>query len=184
MALRVKSHWHNEDSERSMQEIGGAIAFNAWRLALETTKSLNTEQFIFENDQQRLDVISEYLIFIIQLTDRLTHKMVNEEQRQALIGAIVLKSSEHLQDNSQDAFGEGDYQSPFVALFNHRGGEYAEFKLTSEGPSYPFIRHLGFCVQQIMNVADENRWVIDQVMDIDAPKIYRQIRTIIYNLFD
>ncbi len=184
MALRIKSHWHNEDANRSMEEIGGALAFNTWRLALETTKSLNTQHFIFENDQQRLDTIAEYLFFLIQITDHFCHKILDDEQRQALITALVLKSADHLQDNSQDAFGEGDYKTPFITLFNQRGAEYADFKLTSEGPSYPFIRHLGFCVQQVMGVADENRWVIDQVMDIDAPKMYKQLRSIIYNLLD
>lgn len=184
MALRIKSHWHDEDSDRSMTEIGGAIAFNVWRLAVDKAMTLNSEHFIYHSDEQRLSVIAEYLIFLIQITDRLTHKMLEAEQRQELITALVLKVSEHLQDNSQDMCGAGDYQTPFIALFNQRGAEYAEFKLTADGPSYPFLRHLGFCIQEVMGLDENNRWVIDQVMDVDAGQLYKQIRSIIYNLFD
>ncbi len=30
----------------------------------------------------------------------------------------------------------------------------------------------------------ENRWVIDQVMDVDGPEVYKQLTRAIRNLFD
>jgi hypothetical protein len=67
---------------------------------------------------------------------------------------------------------------------NQRGGEYAELNYGADGPSYPFMRHLGYEIQQIMGESQENRWVIDQVMDRDGPDIDREIRRAIDNLFE
>jgi hypothetical protein len=67
---------------------------------------------------------------------------------------------------------------------NRRGAEYAEFNYTKDGPSYPFMRHLGYEIQQIMGESQENRWVIDQVMDRDGVEIDREIRRAVGNLFE
>jgi hypothetical protein len=34
-----------------------------------------------------------------------------------------------------------------------------------------------------MGASQENRWVIDQVMDMDAPDLYKQLKRIVRNLF-
>jgi hypothetical protein len=88
----------------------------------------------------------------------------------------------HLQDNKRDIFGDGDYVQPFIHKINQRGGEYAEFSLQNDGPSYPFMRHLGYEIQQIMGDSQENRWVIDQVMDKDGFEVYKQIARVISGL--
>ena len=80
--------------------------------------------------------------------------------------------------------GPGDYVQPFVELMNQRGMEYADFNYTEDGPSYPFMRHLGYEIQQIMGSEQENRWVIDQVMDKDGYEVYQQLNRVIDGLFD
>jgi len=67
-----------------------------------------------------------------------------------------------------------DYVKPFIAKINQRGAEYAELAYHDDGPSYPFMRHLGYEIQQIMGESQENRWVIDQVMDKDGVEIDRE----------
>ena len=73
MALRIKSHWHG-DSDRSLSEIASALAFIGWRLAHTKTINLHGENFVFDNDRQRMDVIIEYVIFELQIVDRLAHQ--------------------------------------------------------------------------------------------------------------
>jgi hypothetical protein len=46
------------------------------------------------------------------------------------------------------------------------------------------MRHLGYEIQQIMGESQENRWVIDQVMDRDGVEIDREIRRAVSNLFE
>jgi hypothetical protein len=45
--------------------------------------------------------------------------------------------------------------------------------MAEDGPSYAFLRHLGFEIQCLMGESQENRWVIDQVMDKDGFEAYK-----------
>ena len=71
MALRIRTHWHDDDAERSIEEIASAIAFNAWRIAKNMAINLHGEDFVYDNDEQRFGVIVEYLLFQLALTDRI-----------------------------------------------------------------------------------------------------------------
>jgi hypothetical protein len=182
MALRIKSHWHNEDAERSLDDIAGAIAFIAWRIAKDKAINLHGERFIYENDRQRVAVIAEYLYFQVQILDRMAHPLLTDDDRRALIVQLALKLATHVQDNSLDLFGPGDYGRPFIEGLNRRSSEYAELNCTYEGPSYPFLRHLGYQIQCLMGEQEENRWVIDQVMDKDGGEIYKQMSRAFHEL--
>ncbi len=185
MAIRIKSQWHDENSSRTADELGGAIAFIAWRLALDKAITLHGKHFVYEDDRQRLAVIAEYLCFEAQISDRLIHTMTDNEARREIITALVMKLAEHYRDNAIDLLGPGDHAEQFIARYNQRSEEYAEFNFDRDGPSYSFVRHLGFEIQQIMGSdAHDNRWVIDQVMDVDAPEVYKQLTRAIRNLFD
>jgi hypothetical protein len=174
LAIRIKSHWWNDDNDRSLAEIGSALAFIAWRVAVDKAINLHCERFVYKDDEQRLRVIQEYLVFLIQIADRLAFGRFAEDERRALITSFAKKCIEHLQDNSADLLGPGDYGQAFVERLNARSGEYAEFELNNEGPSYAFLRHLGFEIQTLMGQQEENRWVIDQVMDKDGWDAYKR----------
>jgi hypothetical protein len=184
VAIRIKSRWWNDEAERSLPEIASALAFIAWRAAMEKAINLHCERFLYETDSQRLAVIQEYLVFLIQIADRLAHGILGDEDRRTLITTLARKVIEHVQDNSQDLLGPGDYGRPFIDLLNARSDEYAELKVTDDGPSYPFLRHLGYEIQCIMGEKEENRWVIDQVMDKDGWDAYRQFARAFQNLFE
>ncbi|MDJ0806333.1 MAG: hypothetical protein QNJ78_05815 [Gammaproteobacteria bacterium] len=184
MAIRIKSHWHDEDSDRSPKEIGGALAFIAWKIALDKAITLHGKNFVYANDRQRLGVIAEYLAFEVQIVDRTIHGMLDNAARVDLITALVMRLAEHFEDNALELLGPGEHANQFISLFNERSGDYAEFNFTEEGPSYPFFRHLGFEIQQIMGAEQENRWVIDQVMDVDGPEVYKQLARAVRNLLD
>lgn len=175
MALRLKSQWHNDDIDRPLNEVAGALAFNIWRIALDKAISLHCQRFLYQSDAQRLAVIQEYLCFLIHLSDRLAHQRLGDEDRRTLIVGLAKRLAEHLQDNSLDLLGPGDYAGPFFTLLNERTAEYGALRITDEGPSYPFLRHLGYSIQCLMGEGEENRWVIDQVMDRDGWEAYRQL---------
>lgn len=186
MALRIKSHWHNEESDRSLEDIGSALAFNAWRVAKETAINLHGEDFVYDNDQQRMTVIGEYLIFQVQVVDRMTHSIIQleHEDRRSLIVSFVKNLAKHMQDNCEDIFGPGDYGSSFIDRINNRAGEYANYNFTDEGPSYPFYRHLGHEIQLIMGQEGDNRWVINQVMDKDGPDLAKKMMRTVVDLME
>ena len=183
MALRIKSHWHGE-GKRSNEEMAGAIAFISWRIAMDKAINLHGEDFVYESDEQRMAVIREYLYFQLQSADRMVFGILDDSERRDLIVKLALKLAEHVQDNSTDLFGAGDYGKPFIETVNQRGAEYAELSFGDDGPSYPFMRHLGYQIQGIMGDREQNRWVIDQVMDQDGPDVYKQLSRALRNLMD
>ncbi|WP_456414018.1 hypothetical protein [Thiolapillus sp.] len=185
LPLRIKSRW-NKDGDHSLDEIAGALAFISWRLAQSKAINLHGEDFVYEDDVQRMAVIAEYLIFQLQIIDRLALQELElgDDARQQLVIAVAKKQADIIQDNSMDLFGEGDYVQPFLALINQRASEYAAYRYTEDGPSYPFLRHLGYEIQQIMGESQENRWVIDQVMDRDGPEVDRKIAPAMRDLFE
>jgi hypothetical protein len=186
VALRIKSRWHDDEAQRSLEEIAGALAFISWRIAKDKAINLHGQDFVYEDDGQRFAVIVEYLIFQLQIIDRLAliQLELDDEDRRRLVVTVARHLAGHLHDNSVDIFGAGDYVGPFVQKLNERSAEYAEFNYTDDGPSYPFMRHLGYEIQQIMGESQENRWVIDQVMDKDGIEIDREIRRAVSNLFE
>lgn len=184
MALRIKSRWHDDGTARSLEEIAGALAFIAWRLALDKAITLHGENFVYESDRQRLDVIQEYLYFEIQVIDRIAHEMLDQAQRRTLITNLALRLAGHMQENAEEMLGPADYGKPFIQGLNERGADYAEFGFTEDGPSYPFLRHLGYEVQGIMGDRGENRWVIDQVMDRDGPEVANRLRRATLDLLE
>jgi hypothetical protein len=184
MALRIKSHWHDDDGERSAADIASAVAFIAWRIAKDKAINLHGERFVYRGDEQRLAVIREYLYFQVQIVDRMVHGMLDEKARRALIVQLALKLAGHMQENSADILGPGDYGRPFIDGLNARAAEYSELSFGDEGPSYPFLRHLGHEIQLIMGKDQENRWVIDQVMDKDGWEVYKQLSRALRDLLE
>lgn len=198
MAIRIKSHWSHPGTARTLPEIAGALAFIAWRIAVDQAINLHCERFLYRDDAQRLAVIREYLIFLIQIADRLAYArrttgpgewtgdgatQAADAERDTLITALARKVVEHLQDNSQDLQGPGDYGPPFIDLLNQRASEYAELPCDPTGPSYVFLRHLGYEIQCLMGTDRDNRWVIDQVMDRDGPTAYQSFANAFRDLF-
>jgi hypothetical protein len=184
MALRIKSHWHQDDADRSLTDIAGAIAFIAWRIAKDKAINLHGERFVYGGDEQRLAVIREYLYFQVQVVDRMAHAMLDDRDRRTLIVTLARKLAGHMQENSQDLLGRGDYGTPFIEGLNARGAEYSTVGFTDEGPSYPFLRLLGHEIQSVMGEDEQNRWVIDQVMDKDGWDVYKQLSRAVRDLFE
>ena len=184
--LRTK-WWGGKDKTRTANEQGGAMAFIAWRVAHEAAINLHGEDFVYRDDIQRLDVIAEFLALIVHLVDRISYEQIPEEVRNEFINALGSKLAEYMEDNRLDWQEPGDYRTPFVNLLNLRFGEYADegFDLES-GPKYSMYRHAGHSVQSCMadEKEHENRWVIDQVMDVEGPEIYQKIDGAMQNLLE
>jgi hypothetical protein len=119
------------------------------------------------------------------MADRVAYDLFDtDEERQEFIVALASSCAEHVQDNAQDFLGKGDYKTGFINTLNQRSNEYAEYKFTEDGPSYSFTRHLGAMIQKVMGDEEVNKWVINQVMEIDAPDIYKIIKKSMINLLD
>ena len=69
--------------------------------------------------------------------------------------------------------GTGDHVSGFLDLANRRSGEYGGCTWCGE-PGHAMCRSLGAHIQHVMGSDQTNKWVMDQVTDIDAPELHRR----------
>lgn len=188
MALRIKSKWHhsnrNEPAVRELTENAGALAFILWRLALDKAKNLHGEDYIYRTDGQRIAVICEFLAYGIQLADRIAHRNeLSTDARNLFINNLARRIADHVQDNAADLFGPRDYRTGFIETLNERSNDYAEFEYSRAGPSYSLARYLGSKAQEIMGGGQTNKWVINQVMEIDALDIAEKVEKAMDDLF-
>jgi len=190
---RIKDRWHNSTPEDSSREVlsektladqASALGFIQWRTALNSAINLHAEDFRYDDDEQRVGVITEYVAFQIQLVDRLSAGFLSDAERATLISELCAKQAEQVQDNLTDIAGPGNYRKPFIALLNQRFEEYSEFGYVDDRPGYEAMRFLGHLVLNILGEDQTNRWVIDQVMEIDGLEIVDQNIKSFNRLFD
>ncbi len=177
--MRIPHQWHKEH-EREMRQVAQSLAFNSWKITRKVLKSMQDEKFRFTSYKQGLEVTAEFLIFLTQVTDRLVYDSMENETRAEFIGAMAGRVVEMLLDNYQDLPPEDqaheDYRAVLVAQYNQCANDYAGFSYGSDGPSYHFLRYLGERVGKIMGDDQENRWAIDQVMEIEAPQTIDELK--------
>lgn len=173
--MRIKSKWHKKGKPKSLEEMAGVVGFIAWRAAQERADKMYSAGFNFASQPQLLAVVGEYAIFLLQLTDRLVYGRLAEEQRQRFVGAMAQHLITTMVDNLTEDFGPGDYRSGFVEKVNDRLGTYAEFDFRDGQSSYPALRFLAQNIDEIIG-GKENKWVVEQVVDIEAPEAMKNLK--------
>jgi hypothetical protein len=173
----VKTRWRKK-GPRTIEERAGVIGANVWKIALEVFKHMEKEGFRFGSDRLTTEVLSEFIAFLVQLADRAVYGRLAEEERAALIGAVVRHLAATMENNQQDLFGPGEYRKAFIDLLNARFGEYAGFEYRDGEPGYPCLRYFAGKVADAMAPGD-NKWVVEQMMDIEAPEMVRLVRKLV-----
>jgi hypothetical protein len=179
--VRVKSKWNVRDRARSLSETAGALAFILWRIAQQGTLNLENEGFQTDTNAQRLDIITEFLAFLVHIVDRMTAEQFTLAQRQEFISGLALHLADTMQENRTDAQGKGDYRQALIDRLNERAGDYAEFAFTDNEPGFAFRRYFGENVRAVMGARD-NKWITDQVMDIEVPEAMKPLRKALRDL--
>jgi hypothetical protein len=182
--VRVKSKWSKKDKTHSVEEIGGALAFIAWRIGQNILLALENNDYQTDTQLQRLNIIEELLAFTIHIIDRMTIEKFTDEDRQRFMTELVMKTAKHMEDNKRDIIGPGDYKQSFIDLVNTRMGDYADFNYDSagDGPSFPMRRFFGDRVA--VQMGEKNRkWVADQMIEVEVPEILEALHKAVPNLF-
>lgn len=184
MRMRISSKWRRDRGRPvSVEENAVALAYIIWQIALTAAKNLHAEDFVYETDDQRIAVITEYLAFLVHVSDRLAYLDMEDTVREGFISILAREVARHLQRNQSEIIGPGDYRSAFIALLNERMAEYAATAFRDNRPGFECLRCLGARVLAIMGNTQVNRWVIDQVMEIDAPAAVDHLQQAMDNLF-
>ncbi len=185
MAIRMKTKWHRSKrsqrnmegsrKERSMTDLAGIIAFNIWKLTREMYTSMEKEGFHFGEDEQVINMFIEIIAFMIQVGDRTVYGKLTEEERAEFVSAMALDLTDMIETNKRELLGEGEYRAGIVQKLNARFADYSECPYDTDGPSYEFRRLLGHSISQVMAETD-NKWVLEQIMDIEVPKALKNLQ--------
>lgn len=168
--IRVKSHWFKGGRGRTPQELAGAAAIIIWRIALNALKNMRNADFSIAADAQFFTFLAEFLIFLIQLADRIAYRHLNAEERAIFTTALANRVGEHLSENQSELLGgaASAIKADFIALLNLRAEDYAHYEYEKDSGGFSFIRCLGNNMQPVVDERDKS-WVMDQIMAIEAP---------------
>jgi hypothetical protein len=174
MAIRLKSQWFKTDTPKSPQQAAGAMAFIVWRVAHNTLTQMRSAQFDIDIGPMYFDFLREWLVFLVQVTDRMAHARLAGDERVAFTTALVQRVADHLADNENNLLGpppagQDSYQGRFIDLCNELSTHYADFGHGAQGPDFAFMRYLGSRIEALMPPKDR-AWALDQVMSIEAPE--------------
>ncbi len=173
----VKTRWRDK-GPRTLADRAGVIGANIWKIALEIFKHMEKEGFRFGSDRLVTDVLAEFIAFLVQLVDRAVYGKLSEADRATLIGEVARHLAATMENNQHDLFGPGEYRGPFIALLNARFDEYANFTFHDGEPTSPCLLFFAAKVADVMASGD-NKWVVEQVMEIEAPEMVLLARKLV-----
>ncbi len=184
MAIRLKTKWHrSKRSERNskgsakaktLTDLSSVIGINIWKLAKEAFTHMEKEGYRFKEDQQSMDVLFEFMVYQLQIVDRLIYGKISEEERASFVNALAKDLLNTIDINQIELFGPGEYIAPYIERMNDRLSNYADCEFNDNKPSYDFTRYLAQCIAGHMKISDD-KWVVEQVIDIEAPTIIEKI---------
>ena len=183
--IRVKSSWYKGDRKKTPQEIAGAFAYIIWRISDNTLKNVRKADFDIAIGEQYFAFLSEFLIFLVMVADRVVFTQLDEQGRFEFTSALANRVAEHQAENQHEWLGKPvkEYKDVFVDRLNQRAGEYADFHYTGVDTSFSFILHLGQCMREVMDEKDKT-WVVDQIMAIEVPEAISMLDKAMQGLFD
>jgi len=186
MKIRVKNKWNDKDKVRTPEDTGSVLSFNFWKVASGNVMHLENEGFQTDTHFQRLDVIAEFTAFFVHVVDRvISTKEYSPEDRHALINAMALNLAKTMHDNRRDVSNDKttDFRAEYIALMNERMAEYSNFTFDENSqPGFQVRRCVGEHVRDVMGEKD-NKWIPDQVMDIEIPDAMKMFKQVTRGMF-
>ena len=179
---RLNTNWNQSQRVRGFRDTGSALALNMWKLASEALLHIENEGFETNTRSQRLDVVVEFLAYLLHLLDRLAHDSFDDNDRAGLIGETAEKLVEIVLDNRND-LGETVSREDFITLLNIRSDEYADCHCDDAGPGFTLRRVFGEYVREAMGAKDR-KWIPDYVMEVAGPKAYTAFRRSVRAMLD
>ncbi|MEN8216215.1 MAG: hypothetical protein ABFS56_07525 [Pseudomonadota bacterium] len=178
--MRIKSRWNKRAKEQTIEDIAGALGFISWNIATNGVLELENKGYQTESNAHRLQIIGEFLAFLLQVADRLAFVQMENEERQRFISALAKHMVETFADNQRDVLGEGEHRQAFIDLLNQRAEDYAELSFRDGEAGFDFLRYFG---EQIAALMAEKHFVSQQVMDIEGPEAIKTLKKGMQDLF-
>jgi len=167
----LKTRWRIK-AARTLADRAGVVGANVWKVSMELFRHMEKDGFRFGSDRMVAEVLTEFIAFMLQLVDRAVYARLSEADRAALLGEASRHLAATMENNLLDLLGPGEYRAAFIATLNQRFDDYAYFEYAGDAPGYGCLRFLAEKVAEAMASGD-NKWVVEQVMEIEAPEMVR-----------
>ena len=184
--LRIKTTWFRKEANRAPDETASVLALNFWKMANKSVDDISKADFDIVHLGRGFGLMAEMCAFMLHIADRMLYGRVDEERRTALIEAAGLNLAEYMETNIQDLLNddkdERDYQGEFLDFLNRRSEDYATFEFPPEEPNYAVKRYLANMMRDRMEAQDQT-WIIDQVIEFQAPEAIETVQKLINGFF-
>jgi hypothetical protein len=183
--IRIKSNWFKAGREHGPEELAGAVSFVAWRIADNALRNTRRADFEIAIGPQYFAFLTEFLIYAIQVADRIAYRMLSAEDRAEFTGKLANRVGDTYAENESRLIGGAvsECKHRFIERLNQQADGYADFDYGEDGPSFNFTRYLGYCMDGIMDAKDSG-WIIDQMITVEAPDAAETIEKTMRNLLE
>jgi hypothetical protein len=183
--MRVKSHWFKSDRSKTPEEIAGAVAFIAWRIAQNGVKQVRRAEFEISVGPQYFEFLITYLVFLIQVADRVAFSRFDWPVRVAFTTALAHRVADIFSENQSELLEQepAACRSHFIERLNRASQDYADYDYEVGGTNYPFLRLVGHDMEQVMTEQDQ-RWVAEQMIAVEAPEGMATLEKALAGLLD
>ena len=178
--IRIRTKWSKYERDVSIEDAVSVLAFNAWRIGMQTLLEIENENFQVDTQQQRISIMEEIMIFMVHTLDRMVYESIDDEARGTLISLYAKKLADHIQDNARDFSGPGDYRSPFITKLNERMQDYSECSWNDEKqvPNFTMGRVFGNHTANTLGARDQ-KWALDYLQQVLMPDFMKSYKNII-----
>ena len=73
MRIRLKTKWNKQEREVSLGDTVSVLAFNTWKIGMQTLVEIENENFQTDTQMQRVMIMEEIMAFMIHVLDRIAH---------------------------------------------------------------------------------------------------------------
>ena len=183
MKIRIKTRWSKENREVSMEDSVSVLAFNSWKIVMQTLLVMENQDFDINSQMQRIHILEEISAFMIQAVDRMIHGTTSDEDREATINYYAKKMADHVHENARDFGGLDDYRSPFIQKLNERFPVYSETRWDEDKdePSFSMSREFASNVAAALGDRDK-QWALDYLQQVLLPDFFPVFRRTIKSI--
>ncbi len=122
--MRIKSRWFNEGRNHTPEELAGSVAFVIWRIADNALKNTRKANFGIAVGPQYFAFLAEFLVFLIQVADRIVFCRLSAEDRTGFTGILANRVAETYAENRSRLLGGSpdEAKQRFIDQVNQRDG--------------------------------------------------------------
>ena len=174
--MRINRRWNQKKKPRTVEQMANALAAAIWKLGAEVVLSLENENFETSTQIQRLDVLEEFVIFLLHMADRRIYPQTTAEIRSRFISALARDLDRLLADSRFEFEGHVEDGKRFIDKVNRRTGEYSNYQYSAvDGASIALRCTLGEHIRAQMGERD-SKWVPDYIIEREAPAAERSLK--------